>query len=425
MSAYETLRSVTRRSTFLVFVGASALLGFAYQSRVLLALFEASVVFLLLSWFYVYSVARRISLRREVIPRAYEGDELEVTLYISNASLLPGYLVEVEDWFPTDPTPAKSILVAELPGRAREGRLRYRASCDRGRGRFTVGPVKVTVTDPLGFFRRTLTLPVYGELVVFPRTFPIGDLGLRFLQSSVQISASTPQRAGQTPLFWGTREYEPGDNPRHIHWRMSARWDALILKQFESPSNVDITCFLDLHRDTLRGVGRSSNVEQAIRVAASVAEHAAARDHPFQLVADGEEAVVLRPGTGTAHLIECLDALARARPVGGVPYADLLRRGGQLLAPGSVAVLIFNGLGFDREAVFAVAADWRRRRIGGLAVLVDERTFLALEGVREVPEEGRMAAAEDFFRELGYGVVALRSGDDLARAFAAPEAVRV
>lgn len=418
MSAYETFRSVTRRSTFLVLVGASALLGFATHSRLLLAVFEAAVLYLLFSWLYVRAVASSLSVRRDMPTRAYEGDRVEVTLHLENAGLLPGYLVEVEDWFPTDPTPAKALLVSDLPGRSRSGRVRYAAGCERGRGRFGVGPVKVTASDPLGLFRRTVTLPVMSELVVFPRTFPIGDLGLRFLESNVQLSASSPARAGQSPLFWGTREYQPGDNPRAIHWRMSARWDELILKQFESPSNADVTCFLDLDRATLRGVGRSSNVEVAVRVAASIAEHAERRDYPFQLVAEAGEPVVHRPRTGKAHLVACLDTLARVRPTGAVRYTDLLRRGSRFVGPGSVAVVVFNALDFDRQAFLGVAADWRRKRVHGVAVLIDELTFHPLEGERVMPDPARRGATEALFREMGFRVFAVRCGDDLAGVFA-------
>jgi len=418
MSAYETIRSVTRRSTFLVLAGAAGILGFVYESRVLLALFEASLAFFILAWLYVVVASRRVGVRRELPPRAGEGDELDVALRVEHRGILPGCLVEIGDWFPADPLPEKSVLVSEFPRGASAARVRYRAVCARGRGRFTVGPLKVTVSDPLGFFRRTRTIASLEEIIVFPRPFPIADLGLRILQPGGQAEAATFRRAGCTPLFCGTREYQPGDNPRSIHWRGSARWGELILKQFEAPSKVEVTCILDLNRATLCGVGRSSNVEHAVRIAASVGDHAIRRGHPFQLVAQGEETVLLRPLPGPNRLAACLDALACVRPNGSVPYGALLRRAAPLVSEGSLAILLFNTLDFDADAFRAVAASWHRKRVAGVAVLIDDRTFLPREEVRQAPDPARVAAAEALVREFGFRAYVVRCGDELARVFA-------
>jgi uncharacterized protein (DUF58 family) len=417
MSAYETIRSVTRRSTFLVLAGAAGLLGFHYDNRLLLALFEASVAFFILSWLYVSFASKRIAVRRELPPRAGEGDALEVTLRVEAAGLLPGCLVEIGDWFPADPLPEKSVLVSEFPRGASAARVRYRATCARGRGRFSVGPLKVTVSDPLGFFRRTRPLGSLDEIVVFPRPFPIPDLGLRILQPGGQAEAATFRRAGCTPLFWGTREYQPGDNPRSIHWRGSARWGELILKQFEAPSQVEVTCILDLDRSTLFGVGRGSNVEHAVRIAASVGNHAIRHGHPFQLVAQGDDTVLLRPLPGPHRLATCLDTLACVRPNGSLPYGALLRRAAPLVAEGSAVVLLFNTLDFDADAFRAVAAAWNRRRVAGLAVLIDERTFLPREEVRQAPDPARVEKARALVREFGFSAFAVNGGDDLAAVF--------
>ncbi len=420
MTVYETIRAVTRLSTFLVFLAGAALLGFVYHNRILLALFEAGSAYLILSYLYVRLASKRVTVTRRLHPRAYEEDRVAVTLVVRNEGLLPLYLVEVRDWCPIEATPGKSLILPEVGGR-KAVRVEYEAKCDRGRGRFTIGPIRTIVIDPLGLFRRTRTVAALSELIVFPKTFAIQDLGIRGLQSMALVSTSAPRFAGPTPLFYGTREYQPGDNPRRIHWRASARWGRLILKEFETPANVELTCFLDLDRGTLCGLGRGSNIELAIRIAASAAEFAEAHGHPFQLIADGEEPLYRAPRIGRLSLVSVLDALARARP-GRTPYADLLRRGARFVGEESAVLLFLNRLDFDREGVFEVAAEWIRKRVHGIVVLMDDATFVPREEMRGPRDPDRAVPLRDSFRGLGYQVFTVRAGDDLEQRFARAEA---
>lgn len=417
MNGVETLRAVTRRSTFVVFLAAMAILGFVYRSRVLLALFEAGTAYLILSYLYVLLAARRVGVTRELNPRAYEEDSVSIALILRNSGLFPLYRVEVRDWCPTEAVPGKTLVVPEVPGRGRSVRIRYESKCERGRGRFTIGPIQATVTDPLGLFQRNRIVAEFSELIVYPRPFAIHDLGIRGLQTMSLATAAHPQSVGQTPMFYGTREYQPGDNPRWIHWRSSARWGRLVLKEFETPANVALTCFLNLDRSTLCGLGRGSNVELGIRIAASAAQFAESQGHPFQLIADGEEPMVLPPRLGRPGLVAALDALAHARP-GRTPYGELLRRGSRFVGEGSAALLFLNRLDFDRDALTEVLAEWLRKRVRGIAVLMDDQTFVPLEEIRGPRDPGRLAAACDFFRALGLQVFTVRATDDLEQVFA-------
>ena len=55
-------------------------------------------------------------------------------------------------------------------------RLRYRLRCN-ARGVFTIGPVLVRTGDPFGFAGREATLPVYDQVLVYPRIVPIERCG--------------------------------------------------------------------------------------------------------------------------------------------------------------------------------------------------------------------------------------------------------
>jgi uncharacterized protein (DUF58 family) len=98
------------------------------------------------------------------------------------------------------------------------------------RGVIVVGPLRLITHDALGIARSANPIVGPDEIVVAPRTLPVdmpelgrGTLGRSLLESSRRLGPGD---------FHGLREYAAGDEPRSIHWRASARTDALMVKEF-------------------------------------------------------------------------------------------------------------------------------------------------------------------------------------------------
>ena len=98
------------------------------------------------------------------------------------------------------------------------------------RGRVTVGPLVIGRADPFGLLHRRQAEGEVTHVMVHPRT----------VVTSVSGSGWTKDLEGLTtedsPLgsvaFHSLRDYQPGDDRRHIHWRSSARAGHPIVRQF-------------------------------------------------------------------------------------------------------------------------------------------------------------------------------------------------
>jgi uncharacterized protein (DUF58 family) len=103
--------------------------------------------------------------------------------------------------------------------------------------------------------------------------------------------------------FLALREYEPGDDPRQVHWRSSARRGELVVRQDEAASPGRVILVLD----TRAAVHDEASFEVAIEAVASLAVRLH-RDHaPFEVLTTGGD-VLGRPGPGAVELL--LDRLA-------------------------------------------------------------------------------------------------------------------
>ena len=76
---------------------------------------------------------------------------------------------------------------------------------------------------------------------------------------------------GQSVEFLQHRQYSPGDDLRHVDWKVWGKQDRLYVKQFEEESNLCCTLLVDVSSSMQYGSGPLNKYEYAATVAASIA----------------------------------------------------------------------------------------------------------------------------------------------------------
>jgi uncharacterized protein (DUF58 family) len=112
------------------------------------------------------------------------------------------------------------------------------------RGIVPVGPVRTVRADPIGLVRRELVWTGFEQLFVHPRTIAIPSTSTGF----VRDLEGSPTRDLTTSdvSFHALREYTPGDERRHIHWKSTARTGTYMVRQFEETRRSHLVVALSL-----------------------------------------------------------------------------------------------------------------------------------------------------------------------------------
>ena len=141
------------------------------------------------------------------------------------------------------------------------------------RGLIELGPLEAEVSDPLGLLRRTRVVAGSDHLTVAPRAHSLGmpQLGSGPLGRHLLAQA---RRLGPGE-FHSLREYVDGDEPRSIHWRASARGEAILVKQHAVEGLRRMLVVLDA---TPNSYADAASFERAITVAASLVHSATQAD---------------------------------------------------------------------------------------------------------------------------------------------------
>jgi uncharacterized protein (DUF58 family) len=253
-------------------------------------------------------VTRRLS-HTKVQP----GQRVTVELEIENGASTSTSFILVEDKLPpTLGRPARLVL-SGIPGKNSQ-RVSYSMVC-RTRGRFTIGPLRMDLSDPFALTKVRLEFAERDDLVVFPEVEQLDRAPSSQYGSGAGESASR-QLFRTAEEFYTMREYVLGDDLRRIHWPSVARRGKLMIRQDESARRSLATVVLDTRVGAF-GQSYSEPFERAVSVAASLGVHLSRSGFGLRLAAGR-----LRPTPVTEEAF--LEALASATHTPTKPLGTML-----------------------------------------------------------------------------------------------------
>jgi uncharacterized protein (DUF58 family) len=270
--------------------------------------------------------------------RAVYGEEVTLELRAINAKPLPITRLEVLDKLTANIQP--SGLKLELTdirdlrglrsffslGMYERVQYRYRIPAKR-RGLHSVGPATITAVDPFGMVSRRQVIQKTDSFIVYPRVVPVSTVVVPARQpygdyKPVQPIVEDPMRMA------GVREYVPGDSPRRIHWRATARTGTLQTRVYEPSASPIAAIFLDTITFSQRWEGQNSQLlELAITISASISADLLHSRHQVGLYANAPiplraRTIRIPPTRRPGQLARILEQLALLQSV----YGDRIER---------------------------------------------------------------------------------------------------
>ena len=271
------------------------------------------------------------------------------------------------------------------------------------RGHETAGAFTIDSIGPMGLgrVRTSLALPwdvrVYPVLTTLRRRAAVAQALRRREQGRRPF-----RRLGEGRLFESLRDFVPGDDPRHVDWKASARRRKLIVRQFEAERRQQVLLVLDAGRLLTTEVAGSARMDAVVQAALELAYAAAQHDDNVGIMvfADGVKHFVA-PQRGRRGLKQVLDVLADVTPTLVEPdYPGAFRYLAARNRKRALTVVFTDVI--DRlasEALVANVASLRPRHLP-LAVTLrnPELDAVAVQRPQAATDAWRKAAAEELLR---------------------------
>jgi uncharacterized protein (DUF58 family) len=184
-----------------------------------------------------------IASRRSAEPtRAMAGTPITISLTVTNRSMLPTGALMMEDGLPSQ-LAGRARFVLDGLGRRESRSISYRIP-GLDRGRYTVGPLRLRLSDPFGMVDVTRSFTATSTFVLTPEIHPLpGPMLPRSWDSGENAGSHSIGNRGADDA--STREYRRGDDLRKIHWRSSARIGSLMVRHEERPWQGHTAVLLD------------------------------------------------------------------------------------------------------------------------------------------------------------------------------------
>jgi uncharacterized protein (DUF58 family) len=316
-----------------VFLALMTSVGFAAAfkaNNLLFAVFCVLFGLLSVSAWLTWAVARGLSLTRILPETAVVGETFVLGLRVVNRKRFwPAFCLRLEDRLGHEGRLAAIQPSAVWIPFARPG-ARLRASSyvvAHERGWAKLGPCAVSSEFLTGLFSYRTVLPGDDRLLVVPR---LGRLNRRLVAGLLARGEtspfSSPEGDAGDEEFAGLRDYRPGDHPRRIDWKMSARVPSgrLLVREMENPRVRDAVVLLDTFLPNAGDARRRARLERAVTFAATLAEHLLAEQYLVTLRAFGPDPVSLDLEPRRGAVDDLLVNLALVRPSRVHPVADLV-----------------------------------------------------------------------------------------------------
>lgn len=145
------------------------------------------------------------------------------------------------------------------------------------RGVYCQEAFRIVTRFPFGFLQKSCHLNLKTEALVYPSVGPSEEY-LEVLPGIQGALESLAKGRGQD--LYALRDYVPTDSARHVHWKASARFGSLMVREFAREDDCRILLVLDSHLSADQAGGLqmenpapNERFERAVSICASLAWH--------------------------------------------------------------------------------------------------------------------------------------------------------
>lgn len=265
--------------------------------------------FILLSYLYVSFVSSHLVVERTIDTiKLANHEQFDIKFAVKNYSRLPVFGCYIYD------SPSTLFVFDKATDfmcrlRPREiVNLSYRIQA-QNRGEYIVGPISLSVSDPLYLFTAKNEFESNLKIIVRPANI---SLGVEFFPGLPQGTLKTNNLCFEdVTMRKCIREYKPGDELKRINWRASAKYNDFFTNEYQYTYDVPVFVFVNLAEEDYELHNRLYMAERALEIAAAIVKRAGQLRLSCGFAAYGTDFPYLKPAQNQTDFI--LDILSTIR----------------------------------------------------------------------------------------------------------------
>lgn len=252
----------------------------------------------------------------------HTGDAIEVEYKVSNTSLIPITHALIE--FKLDNKMNASTKLKEMAYFGSQQRINFsKEIICRYRGFYSIGQVTVDVFDPLLIEKRTVFFDKEIDITVYPRLVKLAPLNFHPKDLYGTLKSNQKTLEDRTNIV-NIRRYEHGDQLKNIHWKLSAKRDELLTKEFEQTVSSKLLIFVDGNKGHFETGYTLDKEEYLVSFVASLVKMAMDESMQIKLIMNDSEGTVIEASNASDFQV-CMEALIKFESSSEMPFDYFIR----------------------------------------------------------------------------------------------------
>lgn len=244
--------------------------------------------------------------------RVAQGSPVQIGLTLTNnGNRLENIIAEdIRPWNLKEVEGDSSFTATLEPGQT--AAIDYTMHADRGYYAFE--GARIWASDHLGLIVKKVEIRTDSRVMMIPRPTKLKRVTIRPRRTKIFSGSILARTGGQGIDFFGVREYQNGDSPRRINWKVSARHqEGLYTNEFEQERVTDVGLILDARQRSYVMFKQESLFEHAVMATAALSESLLNAGNRVGLFIYGNLLDWTFPGYGKVQKERILNALTKAR----------------------------------------------------------------------------------------------------------------
>lgn len=234
--------------SYIIWMVILALLYLIFKNTLFGAIFFSVVVMLIISIIIAKVIINGVNIKVDVEKKYVErGSKACFSIHTLNKTIFPSNKLYIKININNEFFDEHEECCINIPASIRgEDIICSDVKCDYV-GNVNIEAVQLIIMDYLGLVRFKKNISNVASIIVMPMdinyTVPIENTFTESDEGEKKLNSldSTEMK--------GIREYTEGDTLRRIHWKLSSKYDELMVKEFEMSAEVNTEILVDLVRD--------------------------------------------------------------------------------------------------------------------------------------------------------------------------------
>lgn len=268
----------------------------------------------------------------------YVGDRVTISYTVRNSSKFTIPYLEIEN------TTIKELTGEEAPKimatlNPRDYFTYSEELILKRRGYYQLGEIQVIIKDIFGFYSIKKGVSSETSLLVYPVPTELNSFKITSIEQLGDMIIDDKAFEDKSRIS-SLREFREGDSVKSIHWKLSAKLDKLMIKEFDNSADTNVVVFVDNYQPLYKRDSNRHLEDKIVDISASIINYYLKYNIPvvFQFQ-NGKDTVEIK-GRNISDLKPFLEALAKFESNGVFDFQTFLEKRIDLIRKGSTVVII-------------------------------------------------------------------------------------